>query len=96
MEIIVLGVKIDTKEITSIIDIEENKKMFFNREAGFVITFMDGSSKIFKENIPYESYTSEICNIKDKWSRLQKEITEKWDKDKHDLQEFGFSVKAVL
>ena len=64
MEIIVLGEKIDTKQITAIWDIESKKTMFLNREAGFVIKFMDGSTKTFKENIPYESYASEIYHKK--------------------------------
>lgn len=96
MGIIVLGVKIDTKEITAIWEIEKEKKMFLNREAGFVIKFMDGSTKVFKENIPYESYASEIAYKKEKWAKLQKEVTEKWEKDKHNLQEFGFEVKVSL
>lgn len=94
MEIIVLGEKINTKEITAIWEIEGKKKMFLNREAGFVINFMDGSKKVFKEVIPYESYASEIAYKKNKWAKLQKEVKEKWEKDKHDLQEFGFGVKV--
>ena len=96
MEIIVLGDKIDTKEITAIWEIEKEKKMFLNREAGFVIKFMDGSTKIFKENIPYESYASEISYKKEKWAKLQKEVIEKGKEDKHNLQEFGFDVKVNL
>jgi len=79
MEIIFLGEKIDTKEIKAIWEIEKEKKMFLNREAGFVIDYMDGSTKVFKENIPYESYPSEIAFKKQKWSKLQKEITEQWE-----------------
>lgn len=96
MEIIVLGEKINTKEITAIWEIEEKKKMFLNREAGFVIKFMDGSKKVFKEDIPYESYASEISYKKKKWAKLQKEVMIKWEKDKHDFQEFGFDVKVCL
>ena len=90
MEIIILGQKIETKEITEIFEIERDKKMFLNREAGFVIVFMDGSRKVFKENISYESYPSQIFSKKEKWERLQKEVEDKWQKDKHHLEEFNF------
>lgn len=90
MEIVVLGHVIDTQKITDIYEIEREKKMFLNREAGFVIMFMDGTQKVFKEDIPYESYRSEISYKKEKWSKLQNEVTEKWEQDKHQLQEFGF------
>ena len=93
-EIIVLGTKINTKEITAIYEIERDKKMFLNREAGFVIMFMDGTHKTFKENIPYESYSSEISAKKERWAKLQKEVTEKWEKDKHQFEEFGLNVKV--
>ena len=90
MEIIILGQKVDTKDITEIFEIERDKKMFLNREAGFVIVFMDGSRKVFKENIFYESYPSQISGKKEKWERLQKEVEDKWQKDKHHLEEFNF------
>jgi len=90
MEIIVLDQVIDTKKIIEIYDIERDKKMFFNREAGFIIVFMDGSTKIFGERIPYESYSSEIAHTKKVWATLQKEVTEKWEQDKHNLPVFGF------
>ena len=90
MEIIVLGKKIDTKQIVDIRDIEYGKQMFLDREAGFVITFMDGSKIAFREDIPYESYPRKIASIKDKWEKLQQEVTEQWEKDKHDLPVFGF------
>ena len=80
MEIIVLGQVIDTKKITEIYDIERDKRMFLNREAGFVIAFMDGSKIRFGERISYDSY-----------AKLQKEVTEKWDQDKHDLPVFELS-----
>lgn len=90
MEIIVLGHKIDTKDISDIYDVERDKQMFLNRESGFIIQFMDGSKKVFKENIPYESYSSEIREIKQRWLKLQNEVDEKWKADKHELPEFGF------
>jgi len=93
MEIIVLGHKIDTKDITDIYDVERDKRMFLNREAGFIILFMDGSRKAFKENIPYESYSSEIIEAKQRWAKLQKEVIDKWKADSHGLPEFGFDKK---
>lgn len=96
MKIIVLGEVIETKEITEIYDIERGKTMFLNRDAGFIIRFMDGSKKIFSENIPYERTYWQIREVKCKWEKLQREVTEKWEKDKHDLQEFGFDVKVSL
>ena len=90
MEIIILGKKIDTKDITEIYDVERDKQRFLNREAGFVIRFMDGSSMIFKEDIPYESYISEISFKKEKWHNLQKQVTAKWESDNHGFPEFGF------
>lgn len=95
MEIIVLGQKIDTKDITAIYEIERDKKMFLNREAGFVIQFMDGTQKIFKEDIPYESYSSEISHKKELWRKLQDSVTKKWNEDKHQLPEFNLDVKFV-
>lgn len=47
MEIIVLGQVIDTKKITEIYEIERDKRMFLNREAGFVIVFMGRFQKTF-------------------------------------------------
>lgn len=91
MEIIVLGQVIDTKKITEIYEIERDKRMFLNREAGFVIVFMDGSKKTFGERIPYESYASQISHTKSVWAKLQKEVTEKWEQDKHDLPVFELS-----
>lgn len=96
MEIIVLGTKIDTKQITAIFEVERDKKYFLNREAGFIIQFMDGTHKIFKEDIPYETYSSQIANIKGRWDKLREEVTAKWELDKHDLPEFGFDAKVIL
>ena len=91
MEIIVLGQVIDTKKIKEIYEIERDKRMFLNREAGFVIVFMDNTKQTFCERIPYESYVSEISYKKNTWAKLQKEVTEKWKQDMHDLQVFELS-----
>jgi hypothetical protein len=90
MQIIVLGEVIENKDITEIYDVERDKKAFFNRDAGFIIRFMDGSSKTFSERIPYESYPSEIREIKDKWSKLMDKVIKQWEEDKHKLKEFTF------
>ena len=90
MNILVLGEKIETKEIVEIYDIERDKAMFLNRSAGFVIRFIDGSWRQFGESIGYDSYPHEIMDIKKKWAKLQKEVIDKWESDKHGLEVFGF------
>lgn len=59
-------------DIYDIYDIERDKKMFFNRDAGFIVktTGKNGEpKKIYKygECIPYESYPHEIREKKIKW-----------------------------
>ncbi len=88
MIIIVEGEKVETKDITEIYDIERDKTMFLNREAGFVIKFMDGSSNVFGEKMAYELYPSQIHDIKNKWENLQDKVNHAWEKDKHSYQEF--------
>lgn len=90
MKIVIFGELIDTKEITDISEVEKGKRYFLNRQAGFIIKFMNGTTKVFSEKIPYESTYNDIHAIKSKWGKLQNEITEQWKKDKHGLQEFGF------
>lgn len=89
MKIVVNGEVIETKEITDIYEVEKYKKMFVNREAGFVIKLMDGSEKRFSERIPYETTDRQIGVIKNKWEKLQDEVYEKWQEDKHNLEEFN-------
>ena len=67
MEIIVQGHKVETKEIFRIVDIEHYKKMFLNREAGFIIERIDKPSITVGERIAYESYPSEIRDKHQKW-----------------------------
>lgn len=88
MEIIVQGHKIDTKDIYEIVDIEAHKTMFLNRQAGFVIKLVDKPSITVGQSIPYESYPSEIGEIKRKWDKLMKSVIEKWEADKSDIQVF--------
>lgn len=88
MEIAIQGYVLDTKDIIDIVDVEANKRMFINREAGFIVKLKDNTEKIFKENIPYETYPSEIGRIKEKWRGLQKQVTEKWQSDKNEIQNF--------
>lgn len=87
-EIIVQGHKIDTKDIWAIEDIEKDKKMFLNRHAGFVIRLVDKPALSFYQGIPYESYPSEIAEIKAKWRKLENEVRKKWEADKSDLPTF--------
>lgn len=88
MEILVLNTKIETKDIVDIYEVERDKKMFLNREAGFIIEMIGGSRYTFSENIPYESYPSEISSIKSKWKKLREEVEAQWKQDKHDLKTF--------
>lgn len=88
MEIIVQGHKIDTKDIWDIVDIEAHKTMFLNREAGFIIKLVGDKQIKIGENIPYDSYPSEISDTKRKWRKLEKEVREKWEEDKSDIPTF--------
>ncbi len=90
MIIAVLGKAVETQEILDIVDIEANKTMFMNREAGFIIKLLNKEDLVFSESIPYESYPSDIKEIKAKWSRLRKEIYDKWCSDKLQIQTFDF------
>ncbi len=88
MEIIVQNRKIETKEIVSITDIEVNKSMFLNREAGFIICFIDNKQLKFYQDIPYDSTPNEISRIKAKWNILQDSVYKKWQEDKIDIPTF--------
>jgi len=90
MKIVVLGVTVETQEIFDIKEVEHNKTMFLNREAGFIIYLIDKEPLVFKERIPYETYASQIAFIKSNWTKLQNEVFEKWQKDKSELQQFNF------
>lgn len=89
MEIVVLGVTIETQEIFDIKEVEHDKRYFLNREAGFIIYLIDKKPLVFKERIPYETTNFGISSIKQKWSVLQDEVFEKWQKDKSELQQFN-------
>lgn len=88
MEIAIGGFVLDTKDIVDIVDIEHNKKMFLNRQAGFIIKFKNNTQKHFGESIPYDSYPSEIGRIKEKWYNLKKQVVKKWESDKNEIQNF--------
>lgn len=89
MQILVQNKVVETKDIADIVDIEADKKMFLNREAGFKIIFLDGIREmVFKQNIPYESYQREISAIKDKWKSLMNEVVKKWHSDKTEIETF--------
>jgi len=91
MQIIVNGKVVETKEIADIVDIEAGKTMFLNREAGFRIIFLDPDTPdmVFKENIPYESYTSQISAIKEAWKQLMDRVVEQWKTDKTEIPSFN-------
>jgi len=89
MKILIQGKLVETKNIADITDIEAHKIMFLNREAGFKITFLDESAEmVFKQNIPYESYPSEISAIKNKWRLMMDKVIEKWQSDKTEIETF--------
>lgn len=84
MKIIVQDHLIETKEIVSIHEVEKFKKSFRNREAGFVITMIDGTKYQFKEDIDYETTSYGISSIKSRWSDRMKKVVELWEQDKHE------------
>ena len=86
MKILVENKLIETKDIADIVDIEANKKMFLNREAGFKIIFLNGSEMVFKENIPYESYPSQISQKKEKWEKLMNKVKEEFMADRTEIK----------
>ena len=86
MKIIVQGHEIETKEIYRIVDIEYYKKMFMNRDAGFIIERIGGKPSItIGERIPYESSGYDIRRIRERWERLRKEVESKWNEDKIEI-----------
>jgi len=81
--IIIEGVRFRRGNIYDIYEIERDKKMFLNREAGFFVqTYSseekNGNSWRFGEKIPYESYPSEIRYKKDKWEERMKAAIRVW------------------
>lgn len=88
MKIIVQGITVETTEIADIIDVEAHKKMFLNREAGFIIQRIDKDPLVFSERIPYDSYPSKISEVKSKWRKLQKQVYDKWQEDKAEIEVF--------
>jgi|GEM_PF-3897734 hypothetical protein len=88
MKIIVQGHEVETKEIWDIVDIEKGKTMFLNREAGFIIKITDKPDIRIGQKIPYESYPSEIAEIKSKWHKQMNLIIAAWNTDKSETQVF--------
>lgn len=81
--IIIENTKFLKGDICEIYDIERDKKMFLNREAGFIIkTFGDENnpSKSFKfgEKISYESSPNDISEVKNKWLNKMNEAIKLW------------------
>ena len=91
MKILVQNRVVETLNIANIVDIEADKKMFLNREAGFKIILIEGDvlAMEFKEDIPYESYSREILNIKEKWKKLEEAVIAKWQSDKNGIPSFN-------
>jgi hypothetical protein len=86
MKIVISNKVVETKEIADIVDIEADKKMFLNREAGFKILFLDNTEMSFSEKIAYESYPREIAAIKSKWQLMMDKVIEKWQSDKPEIE----------
>lgn len=85
VKILINETVIETSEIANIVDVEADKKMFLNREAGFKLIMIDGSVKIFSEQIPYESTPGRIQDIKQKWERKMNDVMKYWKQDKIDV-----------
>jgi hypothetical protein len=89
MQILVQNKLVETKEIANIVDIEADKKMFLNREAGFKIILLNGEVLLFSEEIPYESTRNEISYKKEKWQKLMDAVYEKWQSDNTEIETFS-------
>lgn len=88
MEILIQDKIVETKDIVDIYHVERGKKMFLNRDAGFIIVLRNGEKLQFSENIPYESYPREIIAVYEKWDSLRKAVYEKWQSDKLEIPTF--------
>ena len=82
-EIIIGGRIFRRGDIYDIYDIERDKTMFFNREAGYIVQLIrknDTDKCIYKfgVNIAYESYSWEIASIKGEWEKKMKEAIKLW------------------
>jgi len=76
----IMGDRYLKSSITSIHDIERDKTMFLNREAGFIVETFGRVSKKYGERIPYESTPAEINAIKHGWDLKMKKVIELWQK----------------
>lgn len=88
MQILVQNKVVETKEIADIVDIEADKKMFLNRDAGFKIILLNGEVLSFIEPIAYESTPLDISYKKQKWARLMNDVKAKWQSDKTEIETF--------
>ena len=81
--IIIENTKFRRGNICDIYDIERDKKMFLNRDAGFIVkTFGDENSPSksfeFGEKISYESSSYYISEVKNKWLNKMNEAIKFW------------------
>lgn len=74
------NIGIESDEIVNIVDVEAHKKMFLNREAGFIVVLKDKPEIVFKENIPYETTPSGIAYIKKFWLNRMEAAIRLWQK----------------
>lgn len=77
-KVIIEGHKFRRGDICDIYDIERDKQMFFNRDAGFIVSLIGNKKYTFGEKIPYDSYPGDIGRIKDKWEIRMKEAVKIW------------------
>lgn len=90
MKKIIQGHEIETREIYRILYIEHYKRMFMNRNAGFIIERIGGKLSItIGERIPYETSGWDIRCIRERWDRLRKEVEAKWNEDKIEIPIFN-------
>lgn len=90
MEIIVINRKIETKHIVLIKDIKDMSNYpFRDRDVGFVIYLIDGSSQVFKEFVFYGVSDEQFEETKLKYKMLQEKVEQKWKEDCHNLPTFN-------
>jgi len=82
--IVIEGHKFRRGDIYDIYEVERDKKMFLNREAGFIVQLFatkDSPGKRFhySEPIAYESTSYEICCKKQKWEDRMKKAISIWE-----------------
>ena len=81
--IIIEGSEFRRGDIYDIYECERDKRMFLNREAGFIVQTIgrkgvEANQIKFYERIPYESYPRDIAQKKELWDGRMKSAICKW------------------